>query len=628
MKLKGVFIKLLLVTLICSLVFIAFGNYFLSNYNNEKYVATIGSNKISLQEFQAAYHNEIMYIQQLINHQLSDEQINQFHIKSSVLHRLIEEKVLQKLSQELNLRVGKESILEYIKSIKYFHNNDGKFSKEKFQQALSSAGISENSYVSSLHNSFPIAILMSCLFNNSVNIYVQYNDDILKKMFKDLHQSRVVDIIEISNKAIKNIPIPHDKDLKDLYNKNRKELSFPEYRTVQYIAVSEEDFINKVTASSEEIKNDIKNNELDNQVDIFNLVFLNQKDAESAYKLLNDGKSFDSIVSDVAKTTLENITLKNVTKNMLPENIRGIVFKLKEGEMSNVLHSVFGWHIIKMKSIHKISDDNLKELSAKVSLSIRKQKAADALAKFVKTMNNQIHQGISLQKLADSHALKIHSIVNFDISGTDSNGNSINAPSFLEKQDDFTVAAFSSQINKPSNFVSSGSGYFSINVTEITPPRSKTFEESKDVLINKWQNNFKISEMYKLSKDLTIKVKSGGSIEEIDGVLLKKDQKVSKIDVASTDNPGQDYPYGLVNEIFSINIGNSTIGFINANNDKILVAILRSINTPQEIKELDFIKFKSQTNNSNIDSLKDQLIKYLMKKYSVKVNQELVNTIK
>ncbi|QXK92026.1 SurA N-terminal domain-containing protein [Neoehrlichia mikurensis] len=627
MKLKGVFIKLLLIVLLCSLVFITFGNYFLSNYKNEKYVATVGSSKISLQEFQTAYNNELTYIQQLINHQLSDEQINQFHIKSSVLHKLIEEKVLQKLSHDLNLKIGKESILEYIKGIKYFHDSNGKFSKEKFQQTLSSAGISETSYISSLHNSFPIAILMNCLFSDAANVYLQYNDNILKKIFKDLHQSRIVDIIEISLKAIKNVPIPDDKDLRNIYDKSSKDLSFPEYRAAKYIAISEEDFIHKVTASSEEISNDIKNNELDNQVDIFNLVFLTQKEAESAYQLLKEGKSFNSVVSDVAKTTLQDITLKNITKNMLPDNIRGIVFKLKEEEISGVLHSVFGWHIIKIKSIHKISDDNLKELSAQVSLNIRRQKASDLLAKFVKEINNQIHQGISLEKLAELHKLNINSIASFDINGNDANGNLVNMPSFLDKKDDFTVVAFSSQLNKPSSFVSSGNGYFSINVTEVTPPRNKTFEESKNILISKWQNTFKINAMYTLSKDLAEKFKSGNNVET-DGVSLKKDQKVSKIDVASTDNPGQDYPYGLVNDIFNINIGDSTTGFMNANNSKLYIAILKKINTPQEIKELDLIQFKTQVNNNNIDSLKDQLLKYLMKKYSVQVNQELVNKVR
>ncbi|GAT78284.1 peptidyl-prolyl cis-trans isomerase D, partial [Ehrlichia ruminantium] len=369
MKSKAFFAKLLLIVLICSLISVSVGVPLFSNhFSNKQYVAKIGQEKLSIEDFTTAYHDELRYIQQLLNRPLTPEQIVQFNVKFSVLNRLIENKVLTKFANSLNLKVGEESVINFIKSIKYFQDENGNFDKKKFNAGLSNAGLTERLYISKLESAFPISIMMNCLFGGPQNNYLQYYPDLTKKILQNLHQSRTVDIIEISP-VINDISIPNMEELKSLYEEKKKNnsLIFPESRNIEYVTINYENFTTKVTISQEELDSEIKAEGLDNQIDILNLVFNTKSDAENALTELNNGKTFDSIVTDLAHTTLDNITLKNITKNTLPDDIRNQVFSLKEGEISPILHSMFGWHIIKVTSVHKISEHDLQELNKKIS---------------------------------------------------------------------------------------------------------------------------------------------------------------------------------------------------------------------------------------------------------------------
>ena len=629
MKTKTFLVKPLLIVLICSLVFITFGASLIpGSFVKDKYVAKIGQEKLSLEDYTNAYHDELRYIQQILNRPLTPEQIIQFNIKLSVLNKLIENKVLAKFTDSLNLRIGEQSILNHIKSIKFFQDENGNFDKTKFNTGLSNAGLTERLYINKLEKAFPVAILMNSLFGGSENTYIHYHPNLITKILQNLHQSRTVDIIEISP-TINDISIPSIEELKKIYEEKLKtnSLTFKENRSIEYVTINYENFINQANVTQEEIDNKIKSEELDEQRDIFNLVFNTEDNAENALKALNEGTSFENVVTDIAHTTLDEITLNNITKNTLPDQIRDKVFSLKEGEISPILRSIFGWHIIKIKSVHKISSQDLQELNEKISQRIKKEKATNILAKEIEVINNKLNDGVSIKAIAESYNLSIKNI-NSDISGKDPSGKKINLPETNPNL--IILAAFEAELNKPSNFINNDDYFFSVNVTKIEPSREKTFDESKEQLVNEWQNNFKNQKLSKLTQEVLIKLKSGIDIQNIDGVILKANQVVYRNSVASTDNPGQNYPYDLINEIFNLKkgeISKSHQDDRNPSEQKTLIAILKDIKNADQVSNVDIKNIKEKLANDNVESLKNQLITYLIKKYSVKINEKLITNV-
>lgn len=81
-----------------------------------------------------------------------------------------------------------------------------------------------------------------------------------------------------------------------------------------------------------------------NQRDIFNIIFPSEEKVKAAKKAFEKGEiSFEQIAEKFGKTKLEETRINNITKNLLPENMREKVFALKAGEVSEILVSNFGW---------------------------------------------------------------------------------------------------------------------------------------------------------------------------------------------------------------------------------------------------------------------------------------------
>ncbi|MDD9362643.1 MAG: peptidylprolyl isomerase, partial [Anaplasma sp.] len=111
-------------------------------------------------------------------------------------------------------------------------------------------------------------------------------------------------------------------------------------------------------------------------------------------------KSFEELVSD-AGYTIEDIALNNISKDVLPVDVRNVVFSLSEGEVSEMFRSVVGWHIMKVMRKHEITKENLEKLKEKISSNIKKQKAGELLVSNVKKANDMISRGASLNELKD-----------------------------------------------------------------------------------------------------------------------------------------------------------------------------------------------------------------------------------
>ncbi|BET36980.1 peptidyl-prolyl cis-trans isomerse D, putative [Wolbachia endosymbiont of Culex quinquefasciatus JHB] len=572
----------------------------LSNDDERKELAKVGKEVITSDEYKLLYQN---YKKQISGSDVSKEQVKK--LKYDLLNALIEQKLLFNLISELGLKVGEESIKSHIKNTKYFQDDKGEFDHNKFHQTLNSLHITEKEYIEKLEKILPAMMFMTSLFKD--NYPVTFGEGVDEQIYKNRYQTRVVDIVKITEDAITDVPEPDDQALLDLYERNKSNFYYPEYRTAQYISLDQKYFEDQIRISDEEVDSIIEHQELKNQRDIFNVIFPTKEKAEIARRALEESKaSFEQIIEEFNKVKLDETRVNNITKDFLPENMREKVFALKTGEVSEVLTSNFGWHVIKVESIHQISDEDLVDLKKDIRSVLTNQKSFEKVNDFINQVNYKIYNGATIEEISNNYNLPIQTIGPVDASGKDQSGNEVGNSS------DFISFIFSREKDQKSYFKGVGDTVVGVKISDIVPPKLQNFEESRESAIKLWRSEFIKERMFKMGQEVAVQLREKTDLEEMQGIKLVKGQQIQRNE--------QNYPFSFIEEIFNMKTTNSVTDPIQYNNE-IIIGVLKQMHSSNgKLNMLD-------TGKRVMISLKEQLISYLKSKYRVEVNHAMIDDI-
>ncbi|WP_338406586.1 MULTISPECIES: peptidylprolyl isomerase [unclassified Wolbachia] len=599
MNVKNFFTKVTVVLLACLLIFMGIGNL-LSGDDEKEEVARVGKEVITSDEYKSLYQN---YEKQISGSDASREQVKK--LKYDLLNALIEQKLLFNLISELGLTVGEESIKNHIKNTKYFQNDKGEFDKNKFYETLNDLHMTEKEYIAKLEKVLPAMMFMTSLFKD--NYPVTFGEKIDEQIYKSRYQTRVVDIVKITEDAVTNIPEPDDQALLDLYERNKSHFYYPEYRTAQYISLGQKYFEDQIKISDEEVDGIIEQQELKDQRDIFNVIFSTKEEAETARRAFEEGKtSFEQIVEEFGKAELEETRVNNITKDFLPEDMREKVFALKVGEVSEVLASSFGWHIIKVENAHQISDEDLVDLKKDIKSVLTNQKSFERVNDFINQVNYKIYNGSTIEEILSEYNLPIQTIGPVDASEKDQNGNNVGDSS------DLISFIFSREKDQKGYFKGVGDAVVSVKIIDIVPPKSQSFEEGRALAVELWQSEFIKERMFKIGQEVAVQLREKTDWEKIQGVELVEDQQMHRNE--------QNYPFSFVEEIFNMKTTGSVTDPIQYNNE-IIIGVLKEMHSSNgKLNMLD-------TGKRVMISLKEQLISYLKSKYKIEINHAILDNI-
>ncbi|WP_341819310.1 peptidylprolyl isomerase [Wolbachia endosymbiont (group A) of Brachyopa scutellaris] len=602
MNVKNFFTKVTVVLLACLLIFMGIGNL-LSGDDEKEEVARVGKEVITSDEYKSLYQN---YEKQISGSDASREQVKK--LKYDLLNALIEQKLLFNLTSELGLTVGEESIKNHIKNTKYFQNDKGEFDKNKFYETLNDLHMTEKEYIAKLEKVLPAMMFMTSLFKD--NYPVTFGEKIDEQIYKSRYQTRVVDIVKITEDAVTNIPEPDDQALLDLYERNKSHFYYPEYRTAQYISLGQKYFEDQIKISDEEVDGIIEQQELKDQRDIFNAIFSTKEEAETARRAFEEGKtSFEQIVEEFGKAKLEETRVNNITKDFLPEDVREKIFALKVGEVSEVLASSFGWHIVKVESAHQISDEDLVDLKKDIKSVLTNQKSFERVNDFINQVNYKIYNGSEIEEILSEYNLPIQTIGPVDASGKDQSGNNVG------DSGDLISFIFSREKDQKGYFKGVGDTVVSVKIVDIVPPKLQSFEEGKALAVELWRSEFIKERMFKFGQEVAVQLREKTDLEEIQGVELVKGQQMHRNKVDQ-----QNYPFSFVEEIFNMKTTGSVTDPIQYNNE-IIIGVLKEMHSSNgKLNTLD-------TGKRVMISLKEQLISYLESKYKVEVNHAILDDI-
>lgn len=379
---NSIAVKIILGLIILSFVFAGVGSYIVGGSNNS--AAKVGNVDIGRGEFEQAYQNERNRMQAQLGDYFSNLLADPSYVESfrkSVLDRMINDLLLEQHAEALGLRVSDNQVRSMIVDMPQFQV-DGKFDQEIYQASLRRAGFTPDSFAEYLRRDLVRNQLLTAI--QSSDFSLEGEVDAQSKL---LTQTREIKKVTLSLSEFASKAELSESEINDYYTQNSDRYTRPEQVKVAYIELSAQQLKEAVQISDEQAKQyyqdhlDKYSSQEQRRVSHILIQGDDKAKAQSILDQLNAGADFAALAeekSDDFGSASEGGSLGWIERDVMDPAFEEAAFALKKaGDVTGLVKSDFGYHIIKLDELKGSVVKPYDEVAAEIKQELKDQQAID-----------------------------------------------------------------------------------------------------------------------------------------------------------------------------------------------------------------------------------------------------------
>ena len=162
-------------------------------------IATVGKEKISINEFLRSVEDEIVNFSKVNNVTLTVEEAKNYGLINKALNDLIAKKIFDNLLKNNEISREDTSVAEYIKTVNTFKNISGDFDVEKYKRYVTATGVDIKKFEETLKDDLVRELILE-VFEAPTKI----DTIMIEKSIAHYFQSRYVSFIELQETTFRN----------------------------------------------------------------------------------------------------------------------------------------------------------------------------------------------------------------------------------------------------------------------------------------------------------------------------------------------------------------------------------------------------------------------------------------
>jgi len=347
------------------LAFIPFG-YGLYRDEREGEVASVDGEPISYADYSQIYNNMIEQMRQSFGTALDDEMIKSLGLKDRALNQLIESKLMLGEARRLQFRVSETEVADAIGKIEVFQTG-GVFDSRRYEYILDQNRITKEQFETQHKESLLINKVRSFIVNN-----LTVSEAEAMEWYRWQNVSVDLEFVLFNPVNYKNTAAK-DIEIETYYEKNKSSYKNQAEVKARYVFFDPAPHKSAIA---------VKDDELQDYYDAHKEEFYTPKTVDARHILVKAGQNADAEAVEKAKTRALDILKKAREDNDFaelakqysegPTKVKGgylgafkyedmvqpfsdKAFSMKAGEISDLVRTQFGWHIIKVEKVNEAS---------------------------------------------------------------------------------------------------------------------------------------------------------------------------------------------------------------------------------------------------------------------------------
>ncbi|NOU50726.1 peptidylprolyl isomerase [Pseudoalteromonas sp. JBTF-M23] len=385
---QGPAAKIILGVVILSFALAGIGGYL--GQTTEQPVAEVNGVKISQTEFARAYQNERARLEQQFGEyftQISADPAYMARIRQGVVDRLVQQELQNQLAAELGLRVSDEQVKDAILEMSYFQVG-GQFSNDRYLQLIRQMNFQPDSFREYLREEMTRNQLVSAIAGSDFVLPAE-----LKQAVALQQQTRDLDYVVLSKDLFKSKVDVSEQEIKDYYQLNQGLFQSPERVALEYLELKADEIEPATKITDEDVLayyEESKNQYLEPEKRRVSHILIEgasddaeaKKVAQGILEQLQNGADFAQLAeeksNDIVSAELGG-DLDWIERDMMDPEFETAAFALENvGDISDVVTSEFGFHIIKLTDIQRQQVKAFDDVKADLRAELEKAEKVDA----------------------------------------------------------------------------------------------------------------------------------------------------------------------------------------------------------------------------------------------------------
>ena len=413
-----------LMKIILGIIVVVFVFYFGSMGGKQmtERIAMIDGKPIVYADFQREYQNLLDMYRQRFGHNLTEEMLKAMNLKQQALDNLINQAIVLKKAEEMNIRVTVEDVKAAILSYPAFQR-DGVFNERIYEQTLRTNKMSPDEF-ENLQNKMLITVKVENLIQDGVKVSdLEIHDFYL--MQKEMIN---LDFVQISPQGFVAGVKPAQADLEAFLKAREGQFRNPEQVQVKYLTFMARDYATTAKISDAEINDYYDRNKSqwkkgdkvqplaevrDRIVDELGQIggmYAAADEAKKAHDTIYQEENFEAYAAQ-KKLTVRTSPLFRIS-DAPPEfkpiaDFAKIVSRLEKKEISRVLQGEKGYYIVQVAARKAPYLPALKEIEAEVEKQYRDTEAKRLAKKGADDLLARLKKGEGLESVAREKGLKV-----------------------------------------------------------------------------------------------------------------------------------------------------------------------------------------------------------------------------
>ena len=393
-------------------------------------VARIGSQEISQSEWDNAHKNEVDRIRASMPN-VDPKMLDSAEARYATLERLVRERVLAEAADSLKLQTSDAKLareLQQSETIASLRKPDGTLDMDRYRQLAGSQGLTPEGFEARVRRDISANQVEGGITKTGFVMPLQA-DVSLNAFF----EKREIQFVRLLPADYASKVTPTAAELESFYKDNQAMFKAPESANVEYVTLDQEAVKKSISINEVDLKSYFEQNQArlsGNAERRASHILINapktastqerEKAKAKAQELLGVVRKSPDTFAEVAKKNSQDVgssvaggDLDFFARGAMVKPFEDAAFAMKKGDISDIVESDFGYHIIKLTDIKEPKLKSFEELRLGMESDLKTQQAKLKYAEIAEAFTNGVYeQSDSLKPVADKLKLEIKTAMN------------------------------------------------------------------------------------------------------------------------------------------------------------------------------------------------------------------------